>query len=728
MRRLLSAFGEAWRAGADVDWSTVLTGRQVPLPTYAFQHQRYWVDAPSQPVQGAVGAADPVESEFWDAVEREDLEELAGTLQLSEAPQLLGSVVPALASWRRERRQRSVVDTWRYQVVWRPLESASSGLLSGTWLVVGQSDGDVVAALTGAGAEVVGLPADGALDRAGLAERVAAVSDVRGVVLVAGTDRGLGRGSSVPDELTAVVVSLQALGDAGVDAPLWVVTRGAVSVGQSDRVADPMQAAVWGLGRVAALEVPQRWGGLLDLPAELDARSGARFAGVLAGGGEDQVAVRGAGVYGRRLTRAVAVAPVDEGWRPSGTVLVTGGTGALGAHVARWLAGRGAPHLVLTSRSGVAPDGLVEELTELGARVTVAACDVTDREALAAVIAGVPEQRPLTGIVHAAGVTDTQWLEQADRDAMTAVLAAKVDGAVYLDELTAHLPLELFVVFSSGAAVWGGAGQGAYAAGNAFLDAWVQHRHDRGLPGTSVAWGPWDGDGMAVQGDTQHMLSRRGLSPMEPELAMRTLATAIDSGESGLVVADVEWSTFAPAFTSARPSPLLADLPEVSSVLEPGSDDGDTAELPWLLADVPATERRHVLLDAVRTHAAAVLGHSGAEEVEPGRAFRDLGFDSLMAVELRNRLQAATGLRLAPTLVFDYPTASVLVDFLLAELSGEEFGAPAEAASEVIGVDEPVAIVGVSCRFPGGVGSPDDLWRVVRDGVDGVGGFPGDRG
>ncbi|NGO74028.1 SDR family NAD(P)-dependent oxidoreductase, partial [Streptomyces sp. SB3404] len=205
---------------------------------------------------------------------------------------------------------------------------------------------------------------------------------------------------------------------------------------------------------------------------------------------EDQVAVRGAGIYGRRLARALPAAVTGTGWQPTGTVLITGGTGALGTQVARWLAGRGAPHLVLTSRSGTAPDGLIEELTDLGTRVTVAACDVTDRDALAGVIDGVPEQWPLTGIVHTAGIVDTEGLEQTGPEAVARVVGPKIEGTVLLDELTRDLPLDLFVVFSSTAATWGSGGQGAYAAGNAFLDAWVQHRRDRGLPGTSVAWDP----------------------------------------------------------------------------------------------------------------------------------------------------------------------------------------------------------------------------------------------
>ncbi|WP_405682620.1 type I polyketide synthase [Streptomyces sp. NBC_01238] len=663
VRRFLSSLGEAWKAGVDVNWRAVLTGRHVALPTYAFQHERYWLDVPSLPVQAAGGVVDPVESRFWDAVERGDLDELAGTLQLSEAPQLLGSVVPALASWRRERRQRSVIDTWRYQVVWKPLETASAALLSGTWLVVGDDGREVAGALTGAGAVVAGLSVDEVVDRAGLAGAVAAVPDVCGVVLAAGAASADRTADVVADELTRVTVLLQALGDAGVDAPLWVLTRGAVAVGASDRVLDPVQAAVWGLGRVAALEFPQRWGGMIDLPETLDAKASGRLAAILAdgaGAGEDQAAVRGSGVYARRLVRAAATDAAGEGWQPSGTVLVTGGTGALGAEVARWLAGRGVPHLVLTSRRGTAPDGLVEELAALGSRVTVAACDVADRDALAEVIAGVPADVPLTGVVHAAGVGDAQMLEVADRDTTAAVIGAKIDGVAHLEALTADLPLDLFVVFSSGAAVWGGAGQGAYAAANAFLDAWAAERRERGLSATSVAWGPWDGAGMAVQGETQQLLRRRGMAPMNPELAMRTLAAAVDAGESGLTVADIDWPTFTASFTAIRPSRLLADLPEATTPDTPTSfeEDGGAADLRQQLAGTAAAQRRQVVLDVVRTHAAAVLGHADGESVEAGRAFRDLGFDSLMAVEVRNRLQSVTGLRLPATLVFDHPTPS----------------------------------------------------------------------
>ncbi|MGW3405627.1 SDR family NAD(P)-dependent oxidoreductase, partial [Streptomyces zhihengii] len=695
----LAAVGRLWASGASVDVTALFAGwggRTVDLPTYAFQRERYWPDA--SPTAAASGG-DLVDAAFWDAVEREDLAELAG----------LESALPALSAWRRRHQERSTVDAWRYRVTWRPLDGRSSRTLSGVWAVVGTEDPEVFAALSAAGASVVGVP---------VAE-VAGLPGLAGVVLVA---------TGVAETLSVVQ------GLAGVDAPLWVLTRGAVSVGGPDRLRDPGLAAVWGLGRVAALEIPGRWGGLIDLPAELDARAGARLAGVLAagaaGGGEDQVAVRGSGVFGRRLVRAVPPAPQDTSWSPdpSGTVLVTGGTGALGAEVARWLARRGVPHLLLTSRGGVAPEGLVDELAELGARVTVAACDVADREALAAVVAGVPDDVPLMGVVHAAGVLDDGLLEGLSAERLASVMAPKVDGLVNLDAVTAGLPVEWLVVFSSLAGSVGSAGQANYAAANACVDAWVQWRRGRGLPAVSVAWGPWAEEGMAADGAVRERLRRGGVRPLDAELALRVLGEAVRSGDADVTVVDVDWERFVPVFTSARPSRLLADLPEAAAVAAalPAGPSGPS--LREQLAGLSDGRRRQVLLDLVRGQAAAVLGHAGVQAVEPDRVFRELGFDSLMAVELRNLLSAATELSLPTTLVFDHPTPGALADHLGAELTGTGAVVASGGPALPAGTDEPLAIVGMACRFPGGVGSPEQLWDLVLDGADGLSVFPADRG
>ncbi|MYU18886.1 SDR family NAD(P)-dependent oxidoreductase, partial [Streptomyces sp. SID8361] len=240
------------------------------------------------------------------------------------------------------------------------------------------------------------------------------------------------------------------------------------------------QAAVWGLGRVAGLEAPERWGGLVDLPRTLDSRALERLTAVISGAtGEDEVAVRPSGVFARRVVRAVAGAESGEAWKPSGTVLVTGGTGALGAHVARWLARAGAEHLLLVSRRGPAAEGvdkLRAQLAESGARVTVAACDVGDRAALAGMLARVPEEFPLTAVVHTAGVLDDGVLDGLSVERFQGVLRAKSEAAWQLHELTRELDLSAFVLFSSFSATVGGAGQGNYAAANAFLDALAERR------------------------------------------------------------------------------------------------------------------------------------------------------------------------------------------------------------------------------------------------------------
>ncbi|GAA1671684.1 hypothetical protein GCM10009680_09340 [Streptomyces yatensis] len=421
---------------------------------------------------------------------------------------------------------------------------------------------------------------------------------------------------------------------------------------------------------------------------------------------------------------------------------MTGGTGALGAHVARWLIDKGAEHVVLTSRRGLDAPGAAElrdELTASGARVTVAACDAADREALAALVAGLPAELPLTAVVHAAGVLDDGVLESLTPERFASVLRAKADAAANLHELTRDLDLTAFVLFSSFAGSIGAAGQANYAAANAFLDALAERRRAEGLPATSVAWGPWAEGGMAADDALEQRMRRAGVPPMAADLAIAALQRALDLDETAVTVADIDWERLAPGFTASRPSPLLLELPEVRTALE--ADGGRTARtagggadessLAQRLAAVPAAERERMLLDLVRSAVADVLGHSDAEAVEADRAFRDLGFDSLTAVELRNRMNTVTGLRLPPTLVYDYPSSSALAAHLRTEILGEESAAGAVAgvpSTTVAVADDPIAIVGMSCRFPGGVRSPEELWRLLVSGQDAVTGFPADRG
>ncbi|MGW4060036.1 SDR family NAD(P)-dependent oxidoreductase [Amycolatopsis sp. NPDC004747] len=419
---------------------------------------------------------------------------------------------------------------------------------------------------------------------------------------------------------------------------------------------------------------------------------------------------------------------------PAGTVLVTGGTGVLGRLFARHLvAEQGVRHLVLTGRQGIAAPGAAElrdELVALGAHVEIASCDVADRESLARVLAGVPAEHPLTAVLHAAGVLDDGLVSTMTTGRLDAVLKPKVDGAVHLHELTKDLDLAAFVLFSSSSGVVGGPGQGNYAAANTFLDALAHHRRTQGLPAVSLAWGFWaDRSAMTRHlGDTDlDRMTRAGMKPLYAEDVV-LLDAASELDEPLVVPAHLDLAVLRAQAEKGLLPPILRGLVSVPNRrIAARAGEPDRATLAERLTAMAAGERARVLVDLVRTHAATVLGHGSPELVSPDRAFKELGFDSLTSVELRNRLQAATGLRLPATLVFEYPSAEALARHLAAELAGAPPAAPAVVRAAV-GADDPIAIVAMGCRYPGDVNSPDDLWRLVAGGGDAIGSFPADRG
>ncbi|MEV5162580.1 type I polyketide synthase [Streptomyces sp. NPDC053728] len=726
----MTALARLYVRGVDCDWTALFPGAgAVSLPTYAFQRTRYWPESLRWTAAADVrGGEDQAEAGFWSAVERQDLDAVTGTLAL-DGDQPLSTVLPALADWRRGRRDQSVIDSWRYEVQWRQAPEPEPAVPSGTWLVVGPEEAthDIAGALSTHGVRVVRVPAsrDSALLRDALDE-----GGVTGVLALTALNGGGTRG--LQDTLALV----QALAEARLRAPLWLATRGAVALDGADLLTAPEQAMVWGLGQVVAVEEPGLRGGLIDLPGTFDTRAARRLCGVLADPRrtEDQLAIRSSGVHVRRLVRSAPRPPETRTpWQPSGTVLVTGGTGALGAVAARWLARNGAAHLLLTSRSGPDAPGardLEAELTQLGTRVTVAACDVTDREALAALLGSVPTEHPLTAVVHTAGVLDDGMLGSLTPDRVERVLRPKTDAVMHLHELTRHLDLSAFVLFSSLAATFGNAGQAAYAAGNAFLDAIAAVRRAQGLPATSIGWGAWDGAGMAADPLVAERVRRGGMPPLPPELAMRALRQAVEDGAPHTVVADVDWERFAPALPPGR-SAFIGDIPDVQRLSAaagtPAPEKAVGSALHEQLAGTSPQEAERILLAVICGQAAAVLGHASADGVQTGRAFRELGFDSLTAVELRNLLGASTGLALPATLVFDYPTPLALSRHLRDELAGSRTG-PSQDGPVAVMDDDPIVIVGMSCRFPGGVRSPEEFWDLLESGTDAVSPLPDDRG
>ncbi|MEH0473994.1 SDR family NAD(P)-dependent oxidoreductase [Streptomyces sp. B21-097] len=635
--RLLTSLADAFVHGAPVDWRTLLPAApaaRVDLPTYAFQRRRYWLETASS---------------------------------------------------------RPGTTDWRHRVTWQAAPEPR-GWFQGRLLVIappaeaaGQA-GELAALLADTGAEVVWREtATADASPSSYAELLREAGPVAAVLSLLALDTAPGANDGVPRGLAATLALMRALAAGPSATRLWVATSAALCTGPGDESpGDPAQAQVWALGRVFGLEHPDSWGGLVDLPATPDATAGRRLAAVLAGGlaDEDQLALRAGGVVVRRLVRAARPVAAQSGWRPHGTVLITGGTGGIGGLVARRLAREGAERLVLTSRRGPAAPGareLVAELAESGVEVVVEACDAADREALEALVDRVEKEGdPITAVFHAAGVIDTVPVDVTEPFHLATAHRAKGLGLLHLEEVLGDR-LEALVLFSSGATVWGSAGSAAYGAANAFLDAFAEHRRrTTGLPVTSIAWGLWGGVGMGQGAPTEELL-RRGLRPMDPERAVTLMLETVAAGETTSTVADFDRPAFLELFTARRPSPLLSGLadhsgaPDALDAPEPGRPaDAPGARLRERLTAQTAAERRTTVLSLVRDHAAAALGHADADSVHPGTAFKELGFDSLTAVDLRNRLVRATGLTLPSTLVFDHPNAGALADLLLPDLVDDE--------------------------------------------------------
>ncbi|WP_179282643.1 type I polyketide synthase, partial [Streptosporangium subroseum] len=510
-------------------------------------------------------------------------------------------------------------------------------------------------------------------------------------VLVNATAPGAAR-----DRTAALLALLQAwLTDpAWADSRLVVRTFGAVG----EKVTDPDGAALWGLVRSAQSEHPDRIH-LLDGIEDV-------FYPV------PEALVRDGVVNVPRLVRLKASGSAEFG---DGAVVVTGATGTLGRLVARHLVqAHGVRRLLLLSRSGATAD-LEGQLAP--AEVRSLACDVADADAVTEALRG----EPVTAVIHAAGVLDDGTLESLTPERLDTVFRAKVDAARNLVAATKDQPLAAFVLYSSAAGVFGNAGQANYAAANAFLDAYATQLRAQGVPATSLAWGLWDaGMGETLTDADRDRMRRGGVLPLTAEQGLAAFDAALGTGTA--LVAPLVIDTVALREATGAPA-LLRGL-----VRAPARSTAGTA-LGRRLADLPAEQRVAAVLGLVRAQVADVLGYGRAEDVDPERAFNELGFDSLTAVELRNRLAAATGLRLPSTLVFDYPNATVLAGHVGAELADAAPAAPAAAAPTLAArADEPIAIVGMACRYPGGVSSPEELWDLVAAGRDGIVPFPEDRG
>ncbi|WP_435808622.1 thioester reductase domain-containing protein [Streptomyces afghaniensis] len=657
-RDVVAALGGLWSAGIPVDWPAFFAGtgaRRVDLPTYPFQRERYWLKptATATPATAVPSARDSVLRVDWTPI-------------TPAAP----TTPPALARLR-----------------------------------VGGVDFPAGPELT------AGAPFDEVAD-ALAALRSDAPFDALLVPLVFSAGGDVPRRAEETAQQVLTLVQSWPADDRATDVPLVVLTRGAVSTGQDGTdVSDLVAAPLWGLLRSAQSEAPGR---IVLIDVDEDPASVAAVPSVLASG-RPQTAVR----CGQVLVPGLAEVPpggeprTGARWRSGGTVLITGGTGALGGLFARHLVrAHGVSRLLLVSRRGPAAAGATElaaELTGLGAEVRVVSCDLADREALTALLGTVPAEHPLTGIVHAAGVLDDGMIADLTPDRLAAVLRPKVHAAWNLHELTLDRDLDAFVLFSSVAGIIGGSGQANYAAANTFLDALAGHRSALGLPATSLAWGLWaHEDGMSGHLTRSELdrIARSGLLTITEDTGPELLDLALGTGRPALVVTPVDRAALR---KNARRAPLL--LRRLVQNTDQGAEESPAEDelLSERLAGLSPSRRRELVSDFLHREVASVLGHSAPGAIEEHQRFSDSGFDSLTSVELRNRLAEATGLKLPPSLIFEHPTPKELVEHLctlLATATGKTSeGAEVDFAAEVH-LDEDIRPAGVISRV---AADPDEI-------------------
>ncbi|MDT5215728.1 MAG: hypothetical protein QOK18_3967, partial [Mycobacterium sp.] len=773
-RQITEAVADAYVLGAQPEFAALRQAhaRKLDLPTYPFEHRQYWfsdnwdANRDNAKPQQHVGAS----TRAVRLLEDGRIEELATLLGGASGDQQTLNVLTKLAAQHNQQRTTQSIADDRYEIRWEKSTASSSGTEAGeasAWILIGDDTGAVqplVDVLTARGHRhrFFGLPVSDA-DEEQLADalRTAAADDpTTRIVHVAALDSG-SASNKAPTTQSLLRMQHKILGGtrrlfraaiaAELRRPIWVVTRGAQRVTDADTVS-PDQSCLWGFGRAAALELPQVWGGLADLSGGTTGASEAtgdvtdewsRFVQQVSmtppesASREDQIALRDQAVYVPRLVRRdeqPSATPLEL--RDHATYLVTGGLGSIGLEIAGHLAAHGAKHLVLTSRRepSEAARQRIDALSEQhGCTFRVIAADVADAHDIARLLATVQaELPPLAGIVHAAGELGTTALSNLDDAEVDRVFAGKVWGAWHLSEAAADLQLDFFVSTSSIASIWGGFGQTAYGAANAFLDGLAWRLREQGIPGVSVNFGPWSA-GMA-DAESRARLEKRGVRTLSPSDALAGLAdvvaTAGAQGPAQGVVARIDWARFLPLYQQAGKRAFLAEfereVPDTAPVVTPS---GKT-QLVERLTNAPVQQRKKLLTDYLRDAVAEVTRVDTAE-IREDAGFFDLGMDSLMAVELRQRIEQGVGKDIPITLVMDHPRLSDVADYLLGEVLGLKEQAATKPGPQLASVapmrtDEPIAIVAVSCRFPGAP-DPEAFWEVLSGGVDAIREVPEDR-
>jgi acyl transferase domain-containing protein/acyl carrier protein len=732
---LLQSVAALYRRGVPVDWRGFdhhYLRRKVVLPTYAFQRQRYWVARPAHGFhQAASFPQEPGLTSALNLLNQGDVAQLVR--QLEDTGALTDDevkVLPKLLTVLLDQQQleTAVSKDWFYRLEWQLKPRQLQGALAGAqnpalnrWLIFADQGGvgqTLAALLQGRGQSTILVYAGDRYETSGtgiwhinpanLADYQRLFQEMleTGAHAVEGIVHLWSVEAVQPDELSSasleqaqvcgcgsVLHLVQALVKAEMaSAPrLWLVTRGAVPAGRQSAPLSIAQAPLWGLGKVIALEHPEVWGGLLDLDPDAqcqDDDAAMLLAELWDAEGEDQLAWRDGQRYVARVVQSPQPVPQGLHIRTDGSYLITGGLGALGLHVARWLVNRGARHMVLIGRNGAssgAAQEAVNQLRQAGANILVAHADVSNEEDMISVFDEMTATMPpLRGLVHAAGVPGYQALKDIEHNTLVALLRPKVIGTWMLHQLTQGMPLDFFVGFSSIASMWGAKNQGHYAAANHFLDAVAHYRRSIGLFTMSVNWGPWAGGGMA-SAELQTWLTRIGVQALPPQQAVAALGCLLSADVAQVAVARVDWHLFKGVYEARTRRPLLEQIEMLPCEATQQPEVRRTETLQWL-EEAPTHDRHALLMAHIQAEVAKVLGLEPSQLPEPQQGFFDMGMDSLMAVELKNRLEASLCSSFPATLAFDCPTIAHLTRYLAREVLG--WDTPATAAELPTDADE----------------------------------------
>ena len=791
---MVKSLASLFEAGQSVSWHHVFTPDLLPasgfttgskevinLPTYQFQRERYWVEhVLNKDIDAGIKQSESDRS-FWQAVEQANPTELATLLgaQDHETQKALQQVIPTLAAWHSRREQLDKLEQFSYRIDWQPLQpetaTTESSLAGSHWYIVnsesgedGQDDENENSCLhqlceyfEGVGATVTRITLNASdINEEHIAnclrEHIKNTPEPRGILSLLGLsdDMDVSVEQDLPLGFSGNVSLAQGVILSSINAPIWFLTKGAITLSAGHTVTRPLQSATWGFGRVFALEHPELWGGLIDLPHDGILTTGKHdlAAALECKEGEDHFACSDKGMMVRRLVQLKDwIKPNSERFDDD-VILITGGTGALGRQLVPWFVGRGAKRLVLLSRRGEAANGIADLRSELGSacELIVLACDVSDRESLSNGLQQLAADGiDITVCIHAAGAFPQASSEDnSSLDVFVEAFSGKVNGAIHLHNLLDNNSLRAFVSFSSVVGIWGtigGGERGAYAAANAYLDGLSEYRRSLGLPSTSIAWGPWDLESMADE-STRANLARLGIDSLDPTVALDVLGHAINSPHAGWVVSGANWQKLSEVFNHRHPVHLFDDLwslPKVPAV-EPG---GEKTSLEKELMSLDRDAKHRYLINLVVTTTANVLGHSDTKKVDPESGFFDLGLDSIGSIELNAKLKRATGLTLEATSTFDYPSPESLGLYIAQTLFPEqrlpeqpileqplsEQPLPKQQASSATMAEatsdtsEPLAIVGLGLQLPGGVVDLESFWTLLENGDDTLGLVPQER-